>query len=77
MIHRIAGIAGIAGDCKERAAGRPAARPAQQSGSVGPGPPIVTGPWSKLLDGWAGLAAGGGSVDAILCNPLQSYAQDK
>ncbi len=45
MIHR---IAGIAEDCIERAAGRPAARPAQQSGSVGPGPPIVSGPWAKL-----------------------------
>ena len=41
-------IAGIAEDRIETAAGRPASRPAQQSGSMGPGPSIVSGPWAKL-----------------------------
>ena len=72
MTHMIHRIAGIAEGCIERAAGRPAARPAQQSGSVGPGLPTVSGPWAKLPCCWAGLAAGRPAAlsmqsSAILC----------
>ena len=47
MIHR---IAGIAEDCIERAAGRPAARPAQQPGSMAQGPETIGGPGPTLPD---------------------------
>ena len=72
-IYPICPMQRITKHCIDRAAASRQASPAiQQIGSWArdkgpPGPTLLDG-W----DGWAGLATGGGSVDANLCKPLHT-----